>query len=458
MKNVKRSDGSQSTSRRDFLKTSAVVGGTSLVGGLSIGRSAHAAGSDTLKIGLIGCGSRGRGAAVNVADVDKGTKLVAMGDAFADRVEHTRSILKKARPDFVEVDAAHSFVGFDAYQKVIDSDVDVVLLATPPQFRPLHTKACIDANKHVFAEKPMAVDATGIREFLAASKEAEKKGLSLLSGLCWRYNHCAQETVKRIHDGAIGDIVAVYANSLRGTLWRFDRKPEWTEMEYQMRNWYYFDWLSGDNNVEQHVHGLDKCTWALGEKVPVKAWSIGGRQVRELGNVYDHHAVVYEYADGMKLHAMHRQQAGCYNEYTETLIGTKGTCEMHKGIIKGENAWRYRRVRSNAKNAAFLTKNGKAAKLPNEYGNMHQNEQDVFIKAIRSGTPINAADYACQSTLIGILGRMASYTGKEITWDQIQNSQQNLSPKQYSFDAVPPVVPDAEGKYPVPQPGLTPFV
>ncbi|MBN2294201.1 MAG: Gfo/Idh/MocA family oxidoreductase [Pirellulales bacterium] len=460
MSNLEKKNVQKKASRRDFLKTSTAAGGLGLISGLSLGRSAHAAGSDILKVGLVGCGSRGGGAAVNAIDVDKGVRLVALADAFADRLQLSRKILKKVRPDQVDVDDAHCFEGFDGYKGLIASGVDVVLLATPPQFRPLHIKACVDAGKHIFAEKPVGVDATGVRKVMAYSEEAKKKGLSFVSGLCWRYNPCAQETIKRVHDGAIGDIVAVHANYLTGTLWERPRKPDWTEMEFQMRNWYYFTWLSGDNNVEQHVHGIDKCIWALGDKPPTKAWAVSGRQVRtepKFGDAYDHQTVIYEFDDGMNMYAIHRQQAGCYNEYTETLVGTKGSCELHKGIIRGENKWRYK-AKNTRKAPAYMGSSGKLGSGTSEFNNMHQIEQDALFKSIRAGRPLNAGDYLCRSTMIGIMGRAAGYTGKKVTWDQMKLSKEDLSPKRYAFDAEPPVIPGPDGRYPVPMPGITKFV
>jgi predicted dehydrogenase len=257
-------------SRRDFLKTSSVVAAGALAASLPIARSAHAAGSDILKIGLVGCGGRGTGAAGNALTADENTKLVAMGDAFADRLETSLNNLKKGFKDRVAVDKDHCFSGFDAYEKVINSDIDVILLAETPHFRPKHLKAAVAAGKHIFCEKPVAVDGPGVRSILETTEEARKKNLNLVSGLCWRYHTGVQETIKRVLDGAIGDIVAMQENYLTGTLWHRGRKPEWKEMEYQMRNWYYYSWLSGDHNVEQHVHSLDKAMWAMHDEPPAK--------------------------------------------------------------------------------------------------------------------------------------------------------------------------------------------
>ena len=305
MSEFKNSQATRETSRRDFLASSAALAGAAVAGSLSVARSAHAAGSDTLKIGMIGCGGRGTGAAANALTADGNTKLVAMADAFSDRLELSIKQLEKRFPDRVVVDADHRFTGFDAYQKVIASDVDVVILATPPHFRPAHLEACAEAGKHVFCEKPVAVDAPGFRSVLASCEKAEQKGLSFVSGLCFRYHAGVQETLRRVLDGAIGRIVAIQETYNCGPPWFRNkvRKPEWTEMEYQMRNWYPFTWLSGDHNVEQHVHSLDKASWVMHDEPPERAWGSGGRQFRgeiAIGNIFDHHCVTYEYPDGVR--------------------------------------------------------------------------------------------------------------------------------------------------------------
>ena len=292
-------------------------------------RQVHAAGSDVLRIGLIGCGGRGTGAASQALKADSAVKLVAMGDLFADRLESSLSNLQ-AEADIaakLDVPPERQFVGWDAYKKVIGSDVDVVLLASPPHFRPMHLEAAVAANKHVFAEKPVAVDAPGIRRVLAACEQAKQRGRSVVSGLCLRYSIGFRETIQKIHDGAIGQVLYLEANDLRGPIWTKPRQPDWTDMHWQMRNWYYFTWLSGDFNVEQHVHFLDVCAWVMQEKYPALATGTGGRQVRsepEFGNIYDHHAVMYEYADGTRLASCCRQQAGCSGDMSVRMIGSAG--------------------------------------------------------------------------------------------------------------------------------------
>jgi len=438
-------------SRRHFLRTTAAVGGSVL----AIHRGAHAAGSDVLKVGLVGCGSRGSGAAANAMNADPGVRLVALADAFDDRMQGALKALKERNPDQVDVAPDRCFAGFDAYKKLIASGVDVVLLASPPHFRPIHLAAAIEADKHVFAEKPVGVDATGVRSVMATSELAKKKKLCLVSGLCWRYDTVIRETIKRVHDGAIGDVVAVQSTRNLGSLWHRGRKPEWTEMEFQMRNWYYFTWLSGDHNVEQQIHGIDKCTWALGDRAPVKAWATSGRQVRtdpKYGNIYDHHAVVYEYDDGARLYAIARQQTGCFNDYSEVLMGTKGRCDLQKGRITGETNW------THGEQAGDLSGYSGRRKAKGKLRPMHQVEQDELFAAIRAGKCINNGDYMCRSTLVAILGREAGYTGQEITWEQIEQSKLDLSPERYAFDATPPIVPGPDGAYPVATPGVTEFV
>ncbi len=428
-------------SRRGFLKTSGVAVGSAALGGLAIGRSAHAAGGDTLRIGLVGCGGRGSGAAANALGADKNTKLVAMADAFADRLEGSLERLAKLKGDQVAVDPDHRFVGFDAYRRLLQSGVDVVLLATPPHFRPAHLEACVEAGVHVFCEKPVAVDAPGVRVVQAACDKAKQKRLSIVSGLCYRYHPGVRETLKRVEDGGVGRIVAIQETYNCGPPW-FRNKPRqspWTEMEYQMRNWYPFTWLSGDHNVEQHVHSLDKAAWALGDQPPVRAWGSGGRQVRSedaIGQIFDHHAVVYEFADGVRVYSHCRRQAGCSNDVSDHILGTKGRCDVLKHRIEGETPWHYEGPK----------------------GNMYDLEHQALFASIRGGTPINNGLYMARSTMWAILGRMVTYTGRTITWEQALQSQESLAPAAYRWDADPPVLPDKNGNYPIAVPGVTKFV
>lgn len=420
-------------SRRDFLKRSgAVVVGGALAGTLSVARSAHGGGDDSLKVGLIGCGNRGTGAAKNALLADKNVKLTALGDTFADRIGQSLTSLKKEVPeDKIAVTDDHCFAGFDAYQKVIDSGVDVVLLCTPPHFRPAHFKAAVAAGKHVFAEKPVAVDAPGVRSVLATAEEARKKGLSVVSGLCWRYHQPKREVMARIHEGAIGDVVAMQVNYNTGGLWVRQREPQWSDMEWQIRNWLYFTWLSGDHNVEQHIHSLDKAAWLMKDEPPVKATGLGGRQVRtqpQYGNIFDHHAVVYEYANGTKLFAFCRQQDNCSSDVNDYILGSKGKVDVMAHKITGETNWHFRGPQPN----------------------MYQVEHDELFASIRSGMPIDNSLYMARSTMLAIMGRMATYSGQTITWEQAINSQEDLTPPTYDWTSLPVAS--------VALPGVTKFV
>src|SRR5712692_5876838 len=335
------------SSRREFLKTSTALAAGALAGPLMREPRVYAAGSDLLRVGLIGCGGRGTGAIINALKADKGVKLVAMGDAFSDRLQESLDRLKRNAEVSGQLDVPpeRSFVGFDAYKQVIAA-TDVVLLCTPPHFRPLHLQAAVAAGKHVFAEKPVAVDAAGVRSVLATCAEAKKKNLSIVAGLQNRYASGLRDLVQRVHDGAIGQILSIQANDFRGPIWVRPRQPDWSDMYWQMRNWYYFTWLSGDFNVEQHVHLLDVCSWVKGE-YPVRAVGTGGRQVRtgpEYGHIYDHHSVVYEFANGVKCFSVCRQQEGCANDISNHVMGSKGTGLITEGklSLSAGSGWRYR--------------------------------------------------------------------------------------------------------------------
>jgi predicted dehydrogenase len=422
--------------RRGFLQTTAVGG--ALAATLPLASNVHAAGSDVLRVGLIGCGGRGTGAAAQALKADRNVKLVAMGDAFQDRLDESVSTLKddEAIAAKVDVKPEHRYVGFDAYQKVLAAGVDVVLLCTPPHFRPAHLKAAVEAGKHVFAEKPVAVDAPGVRSVLASCAVAKKKKLSIVSGLCLRYDLGFRETMRRIHDGAIGNVVSLQANDYRGSNWGKARQAGWTDMQYQMRNWYNFTWLSGDFNVEQHVHFLDVCAWVMKDQYPVSAMGIGGRQVRtgpQFGHIYDHFSVVYEYANGATLYSNCRQQTGCRGNMSAKVSGTRGRAslsERRRGLsIHTSSDWHY------------------AGPSPN----MYQTEHNELFASIRAGRPINNGDYMTKSTLLAIMGRMAAYTGQLITWEMALKSKEDLSPRAYDWKA-------RLAEPPVAMPGKTKFV
>ncbi len=431
--------GTSNLSRRQFLQRSA-VSGAAAYGALSLARSAHAAGSDVIKVGLIGCGGRGSGAAANAMNAGKDVRLVAMADVFAERIAAARPQLKKMYPEQFAVDDAHSFVGFDAYQKVIESGVDVVLIACSSHFHSAFLKAAVDAGKHVFVEKPVAVDPVGVRVAMAASEEAKKKNLSVVSGFCWRYDAGVRETVGRVHDGAIGEIVAVQGTRLGGPYVLRARQPGWNEMQYQLQNWYHFNWLSGSDPVQNLVHQIDNAAWVLGDVPPATAWGMGGRQVctdpDQYGDELDHHAMVYEYADGKRFFAHGRHIPGCYNQAAVIALGTKGRAFMpERPYIEGENPWRYNGRKSGA--------------------SMYDNEHQELFKAVRTGKPINNGQYACSSSMLAILGEMVCCTGQQMTWEQVMKSELSYALPRYGWDVEPPIKPGADGRYPAILPGIT---
>jgi predicted dehydrogenase len=424
------------TSRRDFLKLSAAAAGVAAAGQLSIARSAHAAGSGTIKIGLVGCGGRGSGAAVNAMNAGKDVRLVAMADVFDDRLKGARERIKKEKPEQVDVSDDRCFVGFDAYQKVLASGIDAVLLAPASHFLPMHFKAAVEAGKHVFCEKPHALDVPGLKLAMAACEEAKRKNLSVVSGLCWRYDLGVREAMKRIRDGAIGEIVAIQETYITQPYVLRERQPGWSEMYYQMQNWYHFNWLSGDQTAQQLIHSIDKASWALGDKPPLRAWGLGGRQVcvePKYGDQFDHHAVVFEYESGVRVFGFCRDIPGCYNETSDVIFGTKGRAYLpDRPRIEGQTKWRY--------------KGG-----PNK---MYDNEHAELFASIRSGKPINNGDYMCTSTMLGILAQMVCYSGQEITWEKAMQSTLSYSLPRYGFDAEPPVKPGPDGMYPTAMPGV----
>ncbi len=439
---------SASTNRRTFLKSTAVASATASLA--FVPTFVHAQGNNqTLKVGLIGAGGRGTGAAQQALLADRDVKLWAVGDAFEDRVTGCLNQLR-ARPNLankIDVPRERQFTGFDAYQQVINSGVDVVCLCTPPHFRPMHLEAAIRARKHVFCEKPMAVDGPGVRRVAALQAAAREARLSVVAGFCWRYYDPMRQTVARIHDGAIGDITALHTNYLTGALWHRERTPQMSDMEWQMRNWPYFTWLSGDYNVEQHCHSLDKIMWVMRNTPPLRAYGVGGRQTRtgaEFGHIFDHMAVVYEFANNVRCYAFCRQQAGTHGETTDHIIGTRGRANL-LGVnqqdrnwapysITGENAWRL------------------PAATQRTAIDMYQSEHNELFASIRSGTPINDIDWMHKSTMLAILGRMVCYTGQMITWDQAMNSTESLTPTDgYRWDRAP-AIPD------VARPGVTRLV
>ncbi|MBE3068834.1 MAG: Gfo/Idh/MocA family oxidoreductase [Planctomycetes bacterium] len=425
------------TSRRQFLKTSATAVSGVALGGLALEQAAHAAGTDVIRIGVVGCGGRGPGAAADAMSVDPGIRLVALADLFMDRVKAARNNLKGQRPDQVAVDDDHCFAGFDGYRKVIES-VDVVLIACAAKFHPMYAKAALEAGKHVFVEKPHAIDPLGVKVVIAAAALAKEKNLSLVSGLQSRYHPGYQEAVKRIHDGAIGDIVAIEENFLRPPYVLVKRAAGLNEVQYQCSNQYHFNWLSGDDVPQSLIHNVDRSLWAMREQTPAKCHALAGRSAmfdEIYGNVFDHHAVVYEFAGGVKLYAFCRTTTGCYDEVSSLIAGTKGRCNLLAGRIDGETKWQYQGPDRNP----------------------YQEEHRALFQAVRSGTPVNSGPYMVNATLATVMGQLSCYTGKEVTWDQAAKSDFFYPPKPEacSVDMDPPVKPGPNGQYPVYVPGQT---
>ncbi len=418
-----------STTRREFLKTSAVLAGSATLGPLAIERNARAAASDVIRIGLIGCGGRGTEAAVNAMNAGPDVHLVAMADIFDERLQASRQRLKAAKPAQVEVKDETCFVGFDAYQKLIASGVHVVLITPASHFIPVMLKAAIDAGKHVFCEKPHGIDIPGLKISMASAEEAKKKNLSLVSGLCWRYETGVRETMKRVHDGAIGDIVAIQENYVSSPYIVRERRPGQTEMEYQMWNWYHFNWLSGDQTAQQLIHSIDKSSWALRDKPPRRLWGMGGRQTTlepKFGDQFDHQAVVYEYDNGVRVFGFTRDQSDCYRDTNDYIFGTKGRCNLLNYRIEGETNWHYEKPRSN----------------------MYDNEHAELFQSIRDGKPLNNSNYMFLSTALAIAAQIACYSGQMVLWEDVMNSKRSFRLPRYGWDIEPPVKPGPDGRYP----------
>jgi len=412
---------SREISRRDFLRAAAAASGTILLA--SPASFAYAAGSDRIRVGLIGCGGRGTGAARDCVKSAKGVEIRALGDLFEDRATEGLRKLKdgeswgdeKHAPlgDALKVTKDRCFSGFDAYKKVIKSGVDMVILATPPHFRPEHLDAAVKAGKHVFMEKPVAVDPAGVRSIIASSELAEKKRLGMVAGTQRRHQPNYIEVIRRIQEGAIGEIVAGQCYWNMGELWYVDPRPEWSQMEVQIRNWLYYTWLSGDHIVEQHVHNLDIMNWVLGGP-PVKCMGVGGRQTRtdpKYGNIFDHFAVEYEYANGARVMSMCRQANKTTGRVSERVIGTKGSADPNWSIW-GENKYDY------------------SGKWVSGYVEEHAD----LIESIRKGSPLNEGKRIAESTLTAIIGRMSAYTGRELKYEwALKESKLDLAPPAYKF-------------------------
>lgn len=418
-------------SRRQFLKASAALGT------LALAPSVYAAGSDTIKVGLIGCGGRGPQAARNAVDGDPGVKLVAMCDLFMDRIKKNRDELKAAKGAQVDVPDERCFDGFDGYKKVI-AGCDVVLIACAAKFHPMYMTAVLEAGKHVFVEKPHAIDPAGIKVVTAACELGKQKKLCVLSGLHSRWHPGYQETIKRIHDGAIGDIVTIEENFLRPPYGLYPRTPGRNEVQFQCGNQYHFNWLCGDDVPQSLIHNVDRSLWALREQTPTKCHGLAGRStmVDEVyGNVFDHHSVVYEFDSGVRLYAFCRTTTGCYDEYSSKIYGTKGRADLMACSIEGETKWKW----------------GQTEPSP------HALEIKALLEAIRAGRLINSGYHMVSATHATIMGQISCYTGREVTWKEVERSKFYYppTPQECSFEMTPPTSPGPEGHYPVYKPGQT---
>jgi predicted dehydrogenase len=423
--------------RRDFITkaTLGTVGAATLISACSSGNETEsvdeppelldqAPDGKVIKAGLIGCGGRGTGAAINFLDAGPNLEITALGDVFQERIDNCRANLKEKKG--VEIADENCFLGFDSYQKVIDSGVDLVLLCTPPHFRPIHVEAAVNAHKHVFMEKPIAVDPVGARSVLVSSKMAESRGLCMVSGTIRRVQKDYMTTRMKVANGEIGEIVG--ANIIRngGAMWHIKRRPEWSDMEYMLRNWGNFCWLSGDHITEQFIHEIDVMSWHMG-RTPVKAVGWGGRQRRLTGDQYDFFSIEYVYENGVRTHCAARQINGCANGKVERIVGTKGVAIASGKILDpgGNIVWMYPKPEEGDMQSKW--------KVTNPFVQEHIN----LVSGIRTGNTVNDAEAQVNSTLMCIMGRIAAYTGKEVTWEEMMNSELYLGPKTYAFGPVP---------------------
>ncbi len=427
---------SHTPSRRDFLKSTSAAATAAAVALHFPGVLRGAPDSRKLKLGLIGCGGRGTGAASQALTADSNMELTAIGDAFPDRLEKGLLALQAAQPGRINLDPKNKFAGLDAYQKVIHSGVDVVALAAPGGFRSIHLAEAVKAGKHVFCEKPMAIDGPGIRSVIESAKLAKQKGLALRAGFCFRWDNALQEAIKRVHAGDLGEIVTIYSTRLGGPLtskYPGTREPGMTDLQWQLRNWGAFLWLSGGYMMEVSVHSVDKIAWAMRDEPPVRCVANGGRQIEHFGNIYDHYDVTWEYADGRRTILKTKYQEPAYKEHADYIYGTEGRCIIGRKTvpeITGKKPWRYTGQR----------------------GDMYQNEHDSLFASIRSGNPTNSdGDWMWKSCLMAIMGRESAQTGQEITWEMALNSKRSLMPEKLSWDMkldVPPIA----------VPGVTKFI
>ena len=416
--------------RRDLLRT-GIVASTAVISPWF--RRAHAAGSNNLRVGLVGCGGRGTGAAISAIQADSRVQIVAAADVFPDRVESVVSAVAKQAGTSINITPDRQYVGFDAFERLIESDVDAVILATPPGFRPQHFEAAVNAGKHVYLEKPLAVDAPGARRISTSNASAVQKGLAVGVGFQRRHSRIYQETIKRIHAGAVGSVESLHAAWKTRGIWLRKRMPQQTEMDYQLRNWYYFVWQSGDIIVEQHTHNLDICNWIKNDH-PVRAQGHGGRTERhgpDHGEIFDHFEITYTYSDGTSLLSESSHLQGGQTGVFEKVKASRGDCDVSRGEISGPAAWRF----------------------TGQNNNPYASTMEKWIGAIFAGERYNEVDYAVESTLTGIMGRNAAYLGRTVTWEEVMDSREAFLPEAYEMNAARPTTPDKFGDYRVPAVG-----
>lgn len=424
--------------RRDFLRASTA--GATVACGLALARSAHAAGSESIRIGMIGCGGRCSGAAAQALGLGKDVKLAGMADVFDTRMRAKRDYFRTTFPEqFVATDDTCGS-GLDGYKAVIAAS-DAVLIACASKYHAFYAEEAIKAGKHVFIEKPHAIDPAGCRRLQRVCALAKEKNVSIVSGHESRYSLAYQEQVKRIHEGAIGDVVAIQSMFLRAPYQTVARDPSLNEVEYQFSNWYHFRWLSGDDVTQSLVHNLDRMRWVLHEENPAWCFGLAGRSTsfgEVYGDMFDHHTVTYEFASGPRLYALCQTRVGCYNNWDDIIMGTKGVCHWTACRIEGEMKWRYQGPQNDP----------------------HTEEQKILIGSIRAGAPVNHGDTMIDSTVTAIMGQIACYTGKPVRWEQVQAADFEFEPKlaEVRLDQEPSIKPDATGNYPLPVPGLTDYL
>lgn len=429
----------RSSTRRDVLRAAGAA--TALGATAGVAGAGQDSDAKVLKVGLVGCGGRGGGAVVNALRADPNTRLVAMGDAFPDRIE-TKLLELKGNGSLnqaqIDVPPENRIAGIDCHEKVVDL-CDVVLFASTPGFRPVQVEYAVSKRKHMFVEKPVAVDGPGLRKIWQACNEAKDLGIAVVTGLCYRYEKKKQAVYEKIHEGAVGRINAVQCSYDTGALWHRGQKPEWSEMETQLRNWLYYTWCSGDHVAEQAIHNLDKLIWAMNDQPPQSVRAQGGRIVRTdpmYGNVFDHFSAVFDWGDNVRGFFSCRQWAGAHRKVSDHVYGDLGTAHTQPARpyienLEGERTWRWRAPEGMV-------------------DDMYQNEHDAMFASIRAGKPIHNGDVMCRATLLALMVRMSAYTGQEISWNQALESKEDLTPESFAFGPSP--------VHPVAQPGITPFI